>query len=46
VLLPGGDALREVTLDVARLRGQPARLVLVDDSATGHLVIDDVWLWR
>lgn len=45
-LLPGGDALREVTLDVSRLRGERARLVLVDDSESGHLVIDDVWLWR
>ena len=44
VLLPGGDTLREVTLDVSRFRGKPARLVLVDDSETGHLVIDDVWL--
>jgi len=45
-LLPGGDTLREVTLDVSRFRGKPARLVLVDDSGAGHLVIDDVWLWR
>jgi hypothetical protein len=44
VLLPGGDTLREVTLDVSRFRGKPARLVLVDDSEIGHLVIDDVWL--
>jgi hypothetical protein len=44
-LLPGGDTLREVTLDVSRFRGKPARLVLVDDSEAGHLVIDDVWLW-
>jgi hypothetical protein len=45
VLLPGGDSLREVTLDVSRFRGKPGQLVLVDDSDTGHLVIDDVWLW-
>jgi hypothetical protein len=45
VLLPGGDTLREVTLDVSNLRGKPARLVLVDDSETSHLVVDDVWLW-
>jgi hypothetical protein len=45
VLLPGGDTLREVTLDVARFRGKPGHLVLVDDSDVGHLVIDDVWLW-
>lgn len=45
VLLPGGDTLREVTLDVSRFRGKPGQLVLVDDSELGHLVIDDVWLW-
>lgn len=45
VLLPGGDELREVTLDVSKFRGNPARLVLIDDSETGHLVIDDVWAW-
>jgi hypothetical protein len=45
VLEPGGETLREVTLDVARLRGKPARLVLVDDSEAGHLDIDDVWVW-
>jgi hypothetical protein len=45
VLQPGGETLREVTLDVARLRGKPARLVLVDDSEIGHLDIDDVWVW-
>jgi hypothetical protein len=45
VLLPGGDTLREVTLDVSRFRGQPGQLVLIDDSEAGHLVIDDVWLW-
>jgi len=41
---PGGDTLREVTLDVSKHRGEPARLVLIDDSEVGHLVIDDVWL--
>jgi hypothetical protein len=45
VLLPGGDTLREVTLDVSRFRGKPGQLVLIDDSETGHLAIDDVWLW-
>ena len=43
-LLPGGDTLREVTLDVSRFRGKPGRLVLIDDSEAGHLVIDDVWV--
>ena len=45
VLLPGGESLRVVTLDVSKFKGKPARLVLVDDSETGHLVIDDVWIW-
>lgn len=45
VLLPGGDALREVTLDVSKFRGKPGKLVLVDDAMSGHLVIDDVWSW-
>jgi hypothetical protein len=44
-LMPGGETLHEIALDVSRFRGQRARLVLVDDSETGHLVIDDVWLW-
>ena len=44
-LLPGGDTLREVTLDVSRFRGRPGRLVLIDDSEVGHLDIDDVLLW-
>ncbi|MGN6105461.1 MAG: hypothetical protein ACTHU0_10185 [Kofleriaceae bacterium] len=46
VLLPGGEALREVTLDVSQFRGKSAKLVLVDDAETGHLVIDDVWVWQ
>jgi hypothetical protein len=41
---PRGDSLREVTLDVSKLRGKRVRLVLVDESEVGHLVIDDVWL--
>jgi hypothetical protein len=43
---PGGDTLQEVSLDVSELRGQEATLVLVDDSPTSHLFIDDVWLWQ
>ncbi len=43
-LLPGGDTLREVTLDVSRFRGRHGRLVLIDDSELGHLDIDDVLL--
>jgi hypothetical protein len=41
---PCGDTLREVDLDVSDLRGKQATLVLVDDSTTGHLDVDDVWL--
>jgi len=43
---PGGDRLRTVTIDLGDLRGKQAKLVLVDDSKTAHLNIDDVWLWR
>lgn len=43
---PGGDSLRTVTVELGDLRGKLARLVLVDDSPTGHLDIDDVWLWQ
>jgi hypothetical protein len=42
---PGGDALQTVSLDIADLAGKQAKLVLVDDSPTGHLDVDDVWLW-
>ncbi|MBV8760691.1 MAG: hypothetical protein JO257_25585 [Deltaproteobacteria bacterium] len=40
-----GDALHEVSMDVTQWQGYPATLVLVDDSATGHLDVDDVWVW-
>ena len=44
---PGGDALVRVTLPIgAGARGKQGKLVLIDDSATGHLDADDVWLWR
>jgi hypothetical protein len=42
----GGDALHDVSIDVAEFAGKPATLVLVDDSPTGHLDVDDVWLWE
>ncbi|MBX3157850.1 MAG: hypothetical protein KF773_17915 [Deltaproteobacteria bacterium] len=42
---PGGSMLREVILDVVKLRGKTAKLVFVDDSPTGHLIVDDVWAW-
>jgi len=40
----GGDVLHEVSMDVVPWQGQQATLVLVDDSPTGHLDVDDVWL--
>jgi levanbiose-producing levanase len=43
---PGGDSLRPVTIELGDLRGKQAKLVLIDDSKTSHLNIDDVWLWR
>jgi hypothetical protein len=44
VPLPGGDTLREVTIAVPEaIRGKVGKLVLVDESATGHLDVDDVW---
>jgi hypothetical protein len=43
---PGGDTLARVSLDVPpALRGKRAHLVLVDDSPTAHLDVDEVWLW-
>ncbi len=41
---PGGDALRTISLDVTAWQTKQARLVLVDDSPTGHLDVDEVWL--
>ena len=43
---PGGDTLHTVTIDLAGIPATQAKLVLVDDSATSHLDVDDVWLWR
>jgi hypothetical protein len=42
----GGDVLHDVSIDVAEFAGKPGTLVLVDDSPTGHLDVDDVWLWE
>ncbi len=42
---PGGEALKVVTWNVAELAGAQATLVLVDDSMSGHLDVDDVWIW-
>ncbi|CAN5917610.1 hypothetical protein BH11MYX3_BH11MYX3_14300 [soil metagenome] len=43
---PGGDTLRSVTIDLAGVTATQAKLVLVDDSPTAHLDVDEVWLWR
>jgi hypothetical protein len=41
---PGGPTMREATIDVTKWKDKLAKLVLVDDSNRGHLIIDDVWL--
>lgn len=41
-----GDNLRTVTIELGDLRGRLAQLVLVDDSTTAHMNVDDVWLWQ
>ena len=42
---PGGETLKELAIPIpAELRGKQATLVLVDDSPSGHLTVDDVWL--
>lgn len=41
---PGGDSLREVSMEVTPYVGKSATLVLVDDSPTGHLDCDAIWL--
>lgn len=43
---PGGDTLRTVTINLAGIAPTQAKLVLVDDSPTAHLDVDEVWLWR
>jgi hypothetical protein len=46
---PGGDTLKAVEIDPgAALVAAKAKatLVLVDDSPTGHIVLDDVWIAR
>jgi hypothetical protein len=41
---PGGGTLQEVSLEIPdTVRGKTGRLVMVDESPTGHLVVDDVW---
>jgi hypothetical protein len=44
---PGGDVLAQRTLAIRpEHRGKMGRLVLVDESTTGHLVVEDVLLWE
>jgi hypothetical protein len=43
---PGGDKLERVDLLIpANKRGRTGRIVLIDESTTGHLDIDDLWAW-
>ncbi|HEY0254409.1 MAG TPA: hypothetical protein VGC41_22935 [Kofleriaceae bacterium] len=43
---PGGESLQRTTWMIDDdIRGKRATMVLVDDSPTGHLVVDDIWLW-
>jgi len=42
----GGNTLQVVTIEPGEARGAQAKLVLVDDSPTGHLDVDDVWIVR
>jgi hypothetical protein len=44
---PGGDTLQQVPLAIPdTVRGKLAKLVLVDESTTGHLDVDDIWIWQ
>ncbi|MGE0548980.1 MAG: hypothetical protein AB7O24_13155 [Kofleriaceae bacterium] len=43
---PGGSTLRTVTWDIGELAGKTGKLELVDESPTGHLDVDDIWLWK
>jgi hypothetical protein len=40
-----GDTLRAVTLDPGTSVNTMGHLVFVDDSPTGHMEVDDVWVW-
>lgn len=41
---PGGGTLRDVVLEIPEAaRGKTGRIVLVDESPTGHLDVDDIW---
>ncbi|MCE9579374.1 MAG: hypothetical protein K8W52_39995 [Deltaproteobacteria bacterium] len=41
-----GETLEVVTWDVSPLAGKTATLTAVDESATGHLILDDVLIWN
>lgn len=45
---PGGETLRRVSIDLTPFEGKGlhGKLVLVDDSTTGHLDVDDVWVGK
>ena len=43
---PASDTLKTVEIPIpAEKRGKMGKLVLVDDSTTGHLAVDDIWGW-
>ncbi|MGE0869343.1 MAG: hypothetical protein AB7P03_12310 [Kofleriaceae bacterium] len=42
---PGGSTLQAVSWDLTELTGKTGKLELVDDSPTGHLDVDDIWIW-
>lgn len=43
---PGGTTLQTVTMSIPPERlGHAASIVLVDDSPTAHLIVDDIWAW-
>jgi hypothetical protein len=43
---PGGESLQDIVIAIPpEQRGKSATLVFVDDSPTGHLTVDDVWIW-
>ena len=46
-VMPVAERLTEVTWDVGDLRGQRAVIVAVDDDEkpSGHLNLDEIWLW-
>jgi hypothetical protein len=44
---PGGETLHEIALAIpADQKGKEATLVFVDDATTGHITVDDVWIWN